>query len=67
MMSNTVTNTLRATITASAQTRYAIAKGAGVDQAAILRFMEGTDIKGATVDKLANYFGLELKPKARKR
>lgn len=66
-MSNSVTGALRAAITASAQTRYAISKGAGVDQAALLRFMEGTDIKGATVDKLAVYFGLELKPKVRKR
>ena len=66
-MTNKITSALRVAITESAQTRYAIAKGAGVDQAALLRFMEGGDIRGATVDKLADYFGLELKARTRKR
>jgi len=44
-------------------TRYAIAKGAGVDYAALTRWLDdGSDIRFSTATKLAAHFGLELRP-----
>jgi hypothetical protein len=55
---------LRAAIQAALDggtTRYRIAKGAGVDQSALSRFLaEGRDVRGSTVHSLAEYLGLEL-------
>jgi hypothetical protein len=47
---------------AKGATRYSIAKGAGIDQASFVRWLdEGRDIRISTADKLAAYFGLVLK------
>ena len=63
----TVSETLRAAIQAALRngvTRYAIAKGARVDHSALSRFVaEGRDVRASTVDRLASYLGLELRPK----
>ena len=48
------------------ETRYAIAKGAGVKFSTLSRFIEeGRDIRASTIDALADYLGLELRSKAK--
>lgn len=43
-------------------TRYRIAIDAGIDQAALARFLdEGRDIRSSTFAKLCDYLGLELR------
>jgi len=68
-MTRTPINTLRDAVNGSKETRYAICQATEIDQAALKRFAEGGDIRGETVDKLASYFGLELRPvpKSRRR
>ncbi len=45
-------------------TRYRIAKDAGLDHTALTRFLaHGRDVRLSTVDALADYLGLELRPK----
>jgi hypothetical protein len=61
VMSSTITGTLRDAVNSSEESRYAIAKGAGIDEAGLKRFADGNDARGVTLDKLADYFGLELK------
>lgn len=52
---------LIAAIDASGQTRYEIAKGAGIDFAAFNRFVAGErDIRLSSVERLADYFGMRL-------
>lgn len=58
----TITEQLRALVNGDAQTRYAIHKATKIDQAALMRFADGGDAKGTTLDKLAEYFKLELRP-----
>jgi len=46
-------------------TRYRIAKDAGLDHTALSRFLaQGRDVRVSTVDALADYLGLELRPKS---
>ncbi len=52
---------LRDAINKSDETRYAIAKGAEIEQSVLSRFMAGDDIRLATADKLCEYLGLTLK------
>ena len=62
----TVSGCLRWQIEHCGKTRYQIAKETGVDQAALHRFIVGkTGLNLDTVDTLADYFGLELRPKAK--
>jgi hypothetical protein len=61
----TVTERLRNAIQDSDLTHYRIWKDSGVDSRALDRFVAGeTDIKGATIDALCDYLGLELTEKA---
>jgi DNA-binding phage protein len=64
----TVSQDLRAAIQAAIRdgtTRYVIAKGASVDHTALSRFLvEGRDVRVSTVDRVADYLGLELRPKS---
>jgi plasmid maintenance system antidote protein VapI len=56
-------NALRQKILNSEQSRYAIAKSTGLQQATLSRFVNGrTGISSDAVDSLAEYFGLELRP-----
>lgn len=62
----TLSEWLRVAIANSGLSVYAIAKGAGVEQAVIHRFMSSDrdirrDIRMATADKLATFLGLELR------
>ena len=57
---------LRQAIEQSGMSHYAICKAAGLDQAAMSRFMSGkSGLATSSVDKLAALFNLELKPKGR--
>ena len=65
-----LTQQLRKAMKDSKQSRYAIAKGSGVDYAVVSRFLDGiSDIRLSTAGRLAEYLDLELKParKAKKR
>ena len=43
------------------ETRYSVAKGAGVDYSVLVRWLdEGRDIRLSTVDQIAEYLGLDL-------
>ena len=57
----TVTETLRQAIVQSGQTHYRIWKETGVDTRVIDRFVNREFCaSGQTIDRLAEYFGLEL-------
>lgn len=58
---------LRRAIRSSGMTALDLAEATGVPQPTITRFLQGRDMRLATAQKLCDYFGLELKPKARKR
>jgi len=63
MAKNTIAALLKRSIESSGKTRYAIAKGAGVEYSVLLRFLDhGRDIRLSTVEALAEYLGLEMKP-----
>ena len=57
-----ITDTLRRLTAETEVTRYAISQVTGIDQAALLRFVAGGDMRGQSLDKLADYFDLELRP-----
>jgi transcriptional regulator with XRE-family HTH domain len=58
--------TLRAAVKASGLTRYAVAKGAGIDVAVLLRFMSGQrTLTLPTAGKLADFLNLTLRPKSK--
>ena len=57
----TVTDTLRRAIAKSGETHYRIGKQTGVDIRNVDRFMSGESLaSGHTIDRLADYFNLEL-------
>ena len=57
---------LQRAIAARKETRYRTAKGAGVDYGTLCRFLDrGADVRLATVEALADYLGLELKPRGK--
>ena len=60
-----ISEVLREAIKDSGQTLYEIAKGAGVPNPTVYRWVEGSrpNISIDTADKLAVYLGLELRPK----
>ena len=61
----TVSDRLRWQIEHCGRTRYRISKDTGINQAALHRFVVvQTGLSLETVDKLADYFGLELGPRA---
>lgn len=60
-----ISDQLRAAIESSDETYYRIAVDSEVDWGTLQRFVDGRrpNIRIDTVDKLADYFGLELRPK----
>lgn len=63
----TLSESLRAAILNSKQTRYAIARGAQIDHAVLRRFMNRErDIKLKTAESLAHYLELELVKKKKR-
>ena len=58
-----ISGQLREAIKNSGETAYAIAKKTNVPQPTIFRFMEkGAEMRTENIDRLAEYFGLELQP-----
>ena len=62
----TVSDTLRKALKRSGQTRYAVSKATGIPESVLSRFAHGQPLRGATIDKLADYLGLALMVKAGK-
>lgn len=62
----TVSETLRATLEKCGQTRYAVSKATGIPESVLSRFAHGQPLRGANLDKLADYLGLVLTTKAGK-
>jgi hypothetical protein len=64
-----VSETLRAALEKCGQSRYAVSKATGIPESVLSRFTHSQPLRGANLDKLADYLGLALttKPgKARK-
>ena len=51
---------IRTAVESCGLTRYAICKQTGIQPAALSRFMAGTGITTSTLDKLAEFLGLEV-------
>jgi plasmid maintenance system antidote protein VapI len=65
---NTMTAVLRKTIAESGMAHIAIERATGVKRASIMRFLRGeTSLRLDMADRLADYFGLELRPKRKGR
>lgn len=61
----TITNALKRAIAESGESLYRLAEDSGVDYAVLYRFAHGErDLYLATADRLAEYLGLELQPRA---
>lgn len=62
----TLTETLRRVMIESGETHIGISRETGVTRPSIIRFLRGEQsLYLDAADKLAEYFGLELKPKKR--
>lgn len=61
-----VSETLRAELERCGQTRYAISKATGIPESVLSRFVHGQPLRGANLDKLADYLGLVLVKRAGK-
>ena len=67
MTNATVTTTLRQVLEQCGQTRYEVSKATGIPQSTLFRFVrDQKPLRGDNIDKLAEYLGLALTPKARK-
>jgi transcriptional regulator with XRE-family HTH domain len=63
-----VTDRLRKAITAADVNRRRISQEKGIQESALSRFIHGErGLDGTSIDKLATYFGLELKPKPKRK
>ena len=64
----TIEETLKRCIEDSGETIYRIAKDSGIDYATVHRFVnEHRDARLSVIQKLADYFELELRPRKGKR
>ena len=54
---------LREEVEASGKTRYRIAQDSGVSESQLHRLVNGGSFQAATVDKLLEYFGYEVRKK----
>jgi hypothetical protein len=57
-----VSQTLRNAVNVQEGTLYRVAKDTGISWATMKRFVEGGGLRSEHIDKLASYFGLELRP-----
>jgi len=55
-----VAETIRRAIAASGESRYAICQRAGIEQAAMSRFMRGGGLRIETLELIAEALGLEI-------
>ena len=61
-----VTATLRVALERCGESRYAVSKATGIPESTLSRFAAGKPLRGENIDKLADYLGLVLTPKARR-
>ena len=59
-MPPTLSETIRETIKARGLTGYRIAKSTGITPTMVHRFLDGFDVHGATLDKIAQGLGMRL-------
>jgi len=59
----TVSETLRRALERCGETRYAVSRATGIPESVLSRFVHGQPLRGANLDKLADYLGLVLTPK----
>jgi plasmid maintenance system antidote protein VapI len=65
---DTITDVLRRTIAASGMALIAIERATGVKRASVMRFLRGRQsLRLDMADRLADFFGLELRPKRKGR
>jgi hypothetical protein len=58
---------IRKAIADRKESKYATAKGAKLDYASFVRFLDGNaDVRLSTVEALVEYLGLELKPRSKR-
>jgi len=63
----TIIEILREEIKNSDNTLDQLGKKTGIDKAALCRIRKGGSCKSETIEKLCDYFGYELKKKARRK
>jgi hypothetical protein len=63
----TLAEKLRHEIETCGMSRYSISQSTGIEEASLCRFMQGGSLKIETADKLLEYFGYEIKKKARRK
>lgn len=63
----TVSETLRRALERCGQTRYMVSKTTGIPESVLSRFAHGQPLRGANFDKLADYLGLILVARPRRR
>jgi hypothetical protein len=64
----TMSETLKRTITESSMSLIGIQRETGVNRISLIRFMRGeTSLRLDVADKLATYFGLELRSKRKRK
>jgi hypothetical protein len=67
-MSEKFSDQLRRAVRESPESRYAISKETGIDQAVLCRFAAGTaGMSLESIDKLMDALGLEIRPRKRGR
>lgn len=66
-MPKELADVVRAAIRRSGITSLDLSRATGVPQPTITRFLRGRDMRLSRAQKLCDYFGLELKPRSRKR
>jgi hypothetical protein len=68
MAKSTISDQLRAAANKQIQSESlnSLARGSGIDPAALWRFLNGGGCRAITFDLLATHLGLELKPKKKK-
>lgn len=62
----TASDTLRRELKRCGQSRYAVSKAMGIPESVLSRFIHGQPLRGGNFDKLADYLGMMLVPKAGK-
>ena len=67
MTTTPITDRLRELIANSELSQAEIARGSGVPQPRISNFLRGVQLRGASLDKLAAFFGEELRPARRRK
>ena len=62
-----LTDQIRAALETCGETRYRVAKNSGLNEPQLCRFMAGAGISFKALDKLAEYLGLEIVVRERRK